>query len=79
MKVKQGTRPYIRTILAEMTNRGGKDAEIASKLRTALREGKLQYVLVKAVDTRATPTLEPSWNTSRSSPRRASGHPHPPP
>ncbi|MGM0359353.1 hypothetical protein ACNFRX_05000 [Streptomyces griseoaurantiacus] len=50
MRVKQGTRPYIRTILAEMTNRGGKDAEIAAKLRAALRDGKLQYVLVKASD-----------------------------
>ncbi|MEU0585751.1 hypothetical protein [Streptomyces sp. NPDC006132] len=50
MRVKQGTRPYIRTILAEMTNRGGKDAEIAADLRAALRDGKVQYVLVKAVD-----------------------------
>jgi hypothetical protein len=50
MRVKQGTRPYIRTILAEMTSRGGKDAEIAAKLRAALRDGKLQYVLVKASD-----------------------------
>ncbi|WP_346017450.1 MULTISPECIES: hypothetical protein [unclassified Streptomyces] len=50
MRVKQGTRPYIRTLLAEMTSRGGRDAEIATKLRTALREGKLQYVLVKAAD-----------------------------
>ncbi|MFI1282461.1 hypothetical protein ACH4U5_17205 [Streptomyces sp. NPDC020858] len=48
MRVKQGTRPYIRTILAEMTQRGGKDAEIAAMLRTALKEGKLKYVLVKA-------------------------------
>ncbi|WP_330348439.1 hypothetical protein [Streptomyces sp. NBC_00582] len=50
MRVKQGTRPYIRTILAEMTNRGGRDAEIAADLRAALRDGKLQYVLVKASD-----------------------------
>ncbi|HET9379254.1 MAG TPA: hypothetical protein VFP69_00275, partial [Streptomyces sp.] len=50
MRVKQGTRPYIRTILAEMTSRGGRDAEIASNLRAALREGKLKYVLVKAGD-----------------------------
>jgi hypothetical protein len=50
MRVKQGTKPYIRTILAEMTNRGGKDAEIAADLRAALRDGKVQYVLVKAVD-----------------------------
>jgi hypothetical protein len=50
MRVKQGTRPYIRTILAEMTRRGGRDAEIAANLRAALRDGKLQYVLVKASD-----------------------------
>jgi hypothetical protein len=48
LRVKQGTKPYIRTILAEMTLRGGRDAEIAKTLRTALTEGKLQYVLVKA-------------------------------
>ncbi|MER8092847.1 hypothetical protein [Streptomyces goshikiensis] len=50
MRVKQGTRPYIRTILAEMTLRGGEDARIAKLLRDALKEGKLQYVLVKAND-----------------------------
>ncbi|MEV0599865.1 hypothetical protein AB0I82_11285 [Streptomyces sp. NPDC050315] len=48
MRVKQGTRLYVRTILGEMTRRGGRDAEIAADLRTALKEGKLQYVLVKA-------------------------------
>ncbi|GGX36382.1 hypothetical protein [Streptomyces noursei] len=48
MRVKQGTKVYVRTILAEMQKRGGRDAEIAAELRTALREGKLQYVLVKA-------------------------------
>ncbi|MFF1839551.1 hypothetical protein ACFVXE_36090, partial [Streptomyces sp. NPDC058231] len=50
MRVKQGTRLYIRTILGEMTKRGGRDAEIAAELRNALKEGKLQYVLVKAHD-----------------------------
>ncbi|MET8517385.1 hypothetical protein, partial [Streptomyces sp. NPDC005077] len=50
MRVKQGTRLYIRTILGEMAKRGGRDAEIAAELRTALKEGKLQYVLVKAKD-----------------------------
>jgi hypothetical protein len=50
MRVKQGTRLYIRTILGEMTKRGGRDAEIATELRNALKEGKLQYVLVKAHD-----------------------------
>ncbi|NEA58840.1 hypothetical protein G3I60_32965 [Streptomyces sp. SID13666] len=48
MRVKQGTKPYIRTILAEMTARGGRDAEIAAELRTALKDGKLKFVLVKA-------------------------------
>ncbi|MGY4987536.1 hypothetical protein [Streptomyces nigrescens] len=48
MRVKQGTRVYVRTILAEMQKRGGRDAEIAADLRKALREGKLKYVLVKA-------------------------------
>ncbi|WP_344395780.1 hypothetical protein [Streptomyces vastus] len=50
LRVKQGTRLYIRTLLGEMTKRGGRDAEIATKLRDALKEGKLQYVLVKAKD-----------------------------
>ncbi|WP_432157703.1 hypothetical protein [Streptomyces sp. bgisy153] len=50
MRVKQGTKPYVRTILAEMTSRGGRDAEIAADIRAALRDGKVQYVLVKAVD-----------------------------
>ncbi|MEV0123582.1 hypothetical protein AB0I16_18970 [Streptomyces sp. NPDC050703] len=48
MRVKQGTVPYIRTILAEMTRRGGRDAVIAGDLRRALKQGKLQYVLVQA-------------------------------
>ncbi|MEU1492728.1 hypothetical protein ABZ456_21015, partial [Streptomyces sp. NPDC005776] len=50
MRVQQGTKPYIRTILAEMTSRGGKDATIAADLRTALKAGKLRYVLVKALE-----------------------------
>ncbi|EGX54920.1 hypothetical protein SZN_35522 [Streptomyces zinciresistens K42] len=48
LRVKQGTKLYIRTILAEMTLRGGRDADIAKALRSALAQGKLQYVLVKA-------------------------------
>ncbi|MFD7554938.1 hypothetical protein ACFV9E_10435 [Streptomyces sp. NPDC059835] len=48
MRVQQGTKPYLRTIFAEMTSRGGKDAEIATDLRKALKEGRLKYVLVKA-------------------------------
>ncbi|MFF1921507.1 hypothetical protein ACFVW8_13145 [Streptomyces sp. NPDC058221] len=50
LRVQQGTRPYIRTILAEMTSRGGRDAEIAADLRAALKSGKLRYVLVKAME-----------------------------
>ncbi|MFB7931983.1 hypothetical protein ACFC4C_23085 [Streptomyces sp. NPDC056039] len=50
LRVKQGTKLYIRTILAEMTLRGGRDADIAKALRTALAQGKLQYVLVKATN-----------------------------
>ncbi|WP_031089404.1 hypothetical protein [Streptomyces sp. NRRL WC-3549] len=50
MRVKQGTKPYIRTILAEMTRRGDRDAEIAQELRSALTNRKLQYILVKAND-----------------------------
>ncbi|WP_353941176.1 hypothetical protein ABII15_05710 [Streptomyces sp. HUAS MG91] len=48
MRVKQGTRLYLRTILAEMTRRGGRDAELAREFREALKAGKLRYVLVKA-------------------------------
>ncbi|MEW1925606.1 hypothetical protein [Streptomyces sp. NPDC088360] len=48
MRVKQGTVPYLRTIFAEMTKRGGRDAKLAKEFRHALKTGKLQYVLVKA-------------------------------
>ncbi|MEU4998734.1 hypothetical protein [Streptomyces sp. NPDC021622] len=48
MRVKQGTRHYLRTIMAEMTKRGGRDAELAREFRDALKAGKLKYVLVKA-------------------------------
>ncbi|GGW82860.1 hypothetical protein [Streptomyces lomondensis] len=48
MRVKQGTRLYVRSILGLMTRRGGRDAEIAADLRQALKTGKLQYALVKA-------------------------------
>ncbi|MFG2342166.1 hypothetical protein [Streptomyces yangpuensis] len=50
LRVKQGTRPYLRTIFAEMMLRGGEDARIAKLLRDALKEGRLDYVLVKAKD-----------------------------
>ncbi|MFD9814913.1 hypothetical protein [Streptomyces sp. NPDC059080] len=48
MRVKQGTRLYVETILSEMWKRGPEDIRIADALYTALEEGKLQYVLVKA-------------------------------
>ncbi|MFD9358388.1 hypothetical protein ACFWB8_27660, partial [Streptomyces sp. NPDC060031] len=48
LRVKQGTRLYVETILSEMWKRGGKDAEIADKLFDALEDGKLKYVMVKA-------------------------------
>ncbi|NBE53827.1 hypothetical protein [Streptomyces boluensis] len=48
MRVKQGTLPYVRTIFAEMTSRGGDDAVLAAEFREALKQGKLRYVLVKA-------------------------------
>ncbi|MFF6780386.1 hypothetical protein [Streptomyces sp. NPDC012510] len=47
MRVKQGTLLYLRTILGEMTKRGGRDAELAREFRQALKDRKLQYVLVK--------------------------------
>ncbi|MFJ8214666.1 hypothetical protein [Streptomyces sp. NPDC096033] len=50
MRVKQGTRPYVRTIFGEMTARGGDDAKIATELRNALKLKKLKFVLVKALD-----------------------------
>ncbi|WP_171110511.1 hypothetical protein [Streptomyces sp. Z423-1] len=58
--VTQGTREYFQTILQEMRHRAGRyqkngltkqaDAELAlaNELRTALKEGRVDYVLVKA-------------------------------
>ncbi|MEV5933992.1 hypothetical protein AB0L56_14935 [Streptomyces sp. NPDC052079] len=48
MRVKQGTRLYVRSILGLMARRGGRDAEIAADLRNALKAGKLEYAMVKA-------------------------------
>ncbi|MEV6382567.1 hypothetical protein AB0M31_24500 [Streptomyces sp. NPDC051773] len=50
MRVKQGTHLYLRTILGEMTKRGGRDAELAREFRQALKDRKLQYVLVKVTE-----------------------------
>ncbi|WP_306324212.1 MULTISPECIES: hypothetical protein [unclassified Streptomyces] len=47
MRVKQGTRHYLRTIMAEMAKRGGQDAALAREFRNALKAGKLRYVLVQ--------------------------------
>ncbi|MGA5320502.1 hypothetical protein ACPCIU_08660 [Streptomyces seoulensis] len=48
MRVKQGTRQYLRTIFAEMSGRGGLEEELAQEFRNALRAQKLRYVLVRA-------------------------------
>lgn len=48
LRVKQGTLVYLRTIMAEMRMRGGRDAQLAREFRNALKAGKLRYVLVKA-------------------------------
>ncbi|GGZ84566.1 hypothetical protein GCM10010371_50460 [Streptomyces subrutilus] len=59
--VKQGTEPYLRTIIAEMqlrptlhvTDAGGRvwtNAELALELKTALDGGNLEYAMVKAKD-----------------------------
>ncbi|MFE2566240.1 hypothetical protein [Streptomyces mirabilis] len=50
MRVKQGTKLYVETILEEMWKRGPEDVRIADDLSEALEKGKLQYVLVKAND-----------------------------
>ncbi|MBC9711326.1 hypothetical protein H9Y04_01915 [Streptomyces sp. TRM66268-LWL] len=47
MMVKQGTRPYLDTIIDQMWKRGGRDRELADALMDALEDGKVQYVLVK--------------------------------
>ncbi|MET9365440.1 hypothetical protein ABZX93_31630 [Streptomyces sp. NPDC006632] len=56
-RVTQGTREYFETILAEMEKRASKangspagkaEAALMTKLDTALREGRVDYVLVKA-------------------------------
>ncbi|MFF3698326.1 hypothetical protein [Streptomyces sp. NPDC002221] len=44
--VQQGTRKYLRTIFAKMASRG--EDVLAEKLRTALEEGRLEYIQVKA-------------------------------
>ncbi|MFF8832652.1 hypothetical protein [Streptomyces sp. NPDC015131] len=48
--VKQGTIEYVRTILHEMTKRGDPDKGIAEDMGRALRNRKVQYVLVHAND-----------------------------
>ncbi|MFF4156586.1 hypothetical protein [Streptomyces sp. NPDC001678] len=49
--VKQGTRDYLLTILADMEDRAAqvpRDAELAEKIREALDAGKVDYVKVQA-------------------------------
>nr|WP_202426467.1 hypothetical protein [Streptomyces sp. HUCO-GS316] len=53
MMVKQGTKEYVQTIIAEMQSRATRspeDGRIAMKLMKAMSARKLQYVLVKAKD-----------------------------
>ncbi|MER5432955.1 hypothetical protein [Streptomyces sp. NPDC002588] len=46
--VRQGTSEYVHTIIAEMLTRKGADIRIARDLLRAWKDGKLDYVLVKA-------------------------------
>ncbi|MFE9633188.1 hypothetical protein [Streptomyces sp. NPDC006463] len=46
--VRQGTLEYAHTIVDEMFERGGRDRELAIKLRIALLDKKVQYVMVQA-------------------------------
>ncbi|MFB6614141.1 hypothetical protein ACFCV9_07975 [Streptomyces sp. NPDC056367] len=46
--VRQGTLEYAHTIVDEMFERGGRDRELAIKLRIALLDEKVQYVMVQA-------------------------------
>ncbi|GAA3297001.1 hypothetical protein GCM10020295_28350 [Streptomyces cinereospinus] len=51
MMVKQGTKEYVQTIIAEMQSRAARspeDGQMALKLMKALKNEKLQYVMVKA-------------------------------
>lgn len=65
MMVKQGTRPYLETILAEMearpllasTDSEGKvwtNAELVAELRPALGNGNVEYAMVKAAEGKGT-------------------------
>ncbi|MGP3686956.1 hypothetical protein ACTVZO_19985 [Streptomyces sp. IBSNAI002] len=47
-QVRQGTLEYAHTIASEMYARGGRDRELAIKLRIALLDEKVQYVMVQA-------------------------------
>ncbi|MGW2270884.1 hypothetical protein [Streptomyces yangpuensis] len=47
-QVRQGTLEYAHTIVSEMFERGGRDRELAIKLRIALLDEKVQYVMVQA-------------------------------
>ncbi|MFI7504354.1 hypothetical protein ACIBVL_38930, partial [Streptomyces sp. NPDC049687] len=46
--VRQGTSEYVHTIIAEMMTRKAADIRIAGELLRAWKDGKLDYVLVKA-------------------------------
>ncbi|MFG2379964.1 hypothetical protein [Streptomyces avermitilis] len=46
--VKQGTLPYLETIVSEMEKRGPRDKQLAAEIRRAIRRKTLEYVMVKA-------------------------------
>ncbi|MFY1676986.1 hypothetical protein [Streptomyces sp. WMMC905] len=51
MMVKQGTKEYVRTIIAKMQSRAGRsptEGQMALELLKAMKANKLQYVLVRA-------------------------------
>ncbi|MCX5343466.1 hypothetical protein [Streptomyces atratus] len=55
--VKQGTIEYVRTIMAEMADRGALspgDAKYAAEIRTAIKNKTLRYVLVQAAENTGT-------------------------
>ncbi|MFE0177927.1 hypothetical protein ACFWZ2_37015 [Streptomyces sp. NPDC059002] len=47
-RVEQGHPEYLDSILDEMRQRGGKEAQVARDIRRSLRAKKLTYILVKA-------------------------------
>lgn len=48
-RYEQGSTPYLRTIMAAMTHRGGDEAALAQQLLTALDQDAVDYVLIRPV------------------------------